>query len=481
MGKRCRAAALGATFALLVAACAASEAPSRSTTSPATSSATTRPSTPTQIVFPESLADASFSQVEPEDGPCAAGDNSRVTLFDADSGEVTWSFPIPRPGGVSVLDDSMAYVSFRWDRGQFPGIGAIDLDARAPRWQRFLTSEPEQMAMSESGLIVVTRNEVRSIDPATGEDLWVNDFEFDFGSVVIGSTFAFAIDLVGVHAIDLETGRELWELELERPDALAADDSTLAVAAGPRLVAVDIDNRSRLWDITVNRTGAGELWVNQHSVSIEMSPGAAPGGGVIALDRSSGIEMWRATNIGEAFWVGADQLVSSTANDESLPAQPFALFGLDARTGEEQWRLPATAQAFDSVLGQADGRVVTSDPHPAISGLQRIRLIDSHTGEIIWQTTSDKRYDGAAIEAGVLASLFSSRQTLGEDRGSVAMLLGASNSWQATLSDGIAEAPRMTSYGLFVISGEPTPTCLGRSVGEPDPTSAVLGASTQPS
>ena len=49
------------------------------------------------------------------------------------------------------------------------------------------------------------------------------------------------------------------------------------------------------------------------------------------------------------------------------------------------------------------------------------------------------------------------------------------------LPDGIAEAPRMTPHGLFVISGEPTPTCVGRSVGEPNPSSAVLGASTQPS
>lgn len=481
MGNRRQLAALGATCALLVAACAASGTPSESRAFPPGSSAATRPSAPTQIVFPESLANASFSQVEPENGPCAAGDDARVALFESNTGDELWSFPIPRPGGISALDGSMAYVSFRWDRGQFPGIGAIDIDARAPRWQRFLTSEPEQLAVSDFGLIVVTRDEVRSIDTATGEDQWVNNSEFDFGSVVIGTDLAFALDRVGVHAIDLETGRELWELELERPDALAADDATLAVAAGPRLVAVDIAEQSRLWDITVNRTGAGALWVSPHSVSIELAPGAAPGGGVVSLDRRTGSELWRATNIGEAFWVGDDQLISSTANAEALPAQPYVLVGLDAMTGAEQWRVPTTAQAFDSVLGQADGRIVTSDPHPAVSGLQRIRLIDSQTGDIVWETTSDRHYDGAEVEAGVIASVYASSAALGVDRGSVGVLFGGTNSWSSSQPDGIAEAPRMTPYGLFVISGEPAPTCVGRRVGEPAPTSAVLGATAQPS
>ncbi len=480
MGKRCRSAAWGATFALLVAACATPEASPQSTSAPVQPSEAPT-TTKTQIVFPESLADASFVQVEPEDGPCAAGDKSQVALFDADSGEENWSFPIPRPGGLSVLHESTAYISFRWDRGQFPGVGAIDIEDQLPLWQRFLNSEPEQMQMSDSGLIVVTRDEVRSIDPASGADLWVNNSEFDFSNVVIGTEFAFAIDSVGVHAIDLSTGHELWELEIERPDALAADDTTLTVASGPRLVAVDIAKRSRLWDISVDRTGAGQLWVTPTAVAIEMSTSAAPGGGIVALDRDIGLELWRATNVGQVLWVGKDQLISSTANDEQLPAQPFVLFGLDAATGVEQWRVPATAQASSSVIGFSPDRIVTTDPHPAISGLQRIRLISAASGEIIWETTTDRRFDGAGVEAGSFISVYGSTNSFDSDRGTVGILLSASNSWTAGLPDGIAETPRMTPYGLLVVSGEPAPVCLGRAVGEPIEQSAVLGASVQPS
>jgi len=480
MGKRCRSAAWGATFALLVAACAVSDDSSQSTVPPDRSTSTSRPNVPTQIVFPEALADASFVQVAPADGVCVAGDNSRVALFDSNTGELDWSFPIPRPGSTSILDDSVAYISLRWDRGQFPGIAAIDIDKRLPKWQRFLTSEPTQMAMAQSGLIVVTRDEVRAIDMETGEDIWVNNGEFDFGNVVIGTEFAFAIDLVGVHAIDLESGRELWELEIERPDALAADDSTLTVAAGPRLIAVDITERTRLWDISVNRTGAGELWVTPTTVSLEMSANAAPGGGVITLDRTTGHELWRATNTGEPFWAGTNRLVSSTANEEASPAQPYILFGLDAQTGDEQWRIPTTAQAFSSVIGVSNDRVVVTDPHPVVSGLYRIRLLDSTTGEVLWETTLDSRADGASVQAGVFVSVYESTKALGADRGSVAMLLGADRSWTATLPDGITGPPQLTTHGLFVISGEPAPVCIGRSVREPS-VSAVLGASVQPS
>lgn len=477
MGNRCRVAALGATFALLVAACAAPEASSDSRTRSTRPSTTTRSSVPTQVVFPESLADASFQHVDVGDDACAAGDNSRISLFESDTGAELWSFPLPRPGAVSVLDDSIVYLSFRWDRGQFPGIGSIDIESRTPRWQRFLTSEPEQMALGPTGLIVVTRDEIRSIDTDTGEDIWVNDSEFDFQSVVLGSEFAFAIDRVGAHAIDLETGLSVWELEIERPDAVAADDSTLAVAAGSRLIAVDIANQSRLWDITVNRTGAGQLRVTPNTVALEMSPSSAPGGGVITLDRSSGRELWRATNIGEASWVGNDLLVASTANEETLPAQPFVLFGLDATTGEERWQIPSTAQAFHSVLGSSEGRIVVSDPHPAVSGLQRVRLVDAASGDVIWVTATDRSFDGADVEAGVFVSVWDSENVLGADRGTAGMLLASDSSWTAGLPDRIVGAPRLTPYGLLVISGEPAPVCVGRQVGEPSVLSAVLGAS----
>ena len=372
-------------------------------------------------------------------------------------------------------------MSFQWDRGLRPGVGAIDIDGRVPLWQRFLDSEPEQIAVSEDGIIVVTRQDVRALDPETGEDLWVNDSEFDFSSVVLSSSFAFAIDNVGVHAIDLASGSVLWELPIERPDAVAANDRTLAVAAGPRVIAVDIANRSRLFDITADRLGAGQLWVTPTVVTVELSTNAAPGGGVVSFDRTTGYELWRATNIGEAFWVGDAQLVASTANVEPLPAQPFVLFGLNSTTGEKDWTVPATAQAFESIIGTSDERIVTRDPHPAVSGLERIRLIDTADGSVVWETVSDLQFDGAAVAVRTFVSVYGSSDVIGADRGTVGMLLGSRRFWMGSQPDGVSIAPQLTPYGLLVVSGERSAVCLARKVGEPTPQSAVLGASTQPS
>lgn len=474
MGKRCRLAAWGATFALFVAACATTDT-SSSTRAPTELPSTTPPSTvATSVTFPDSLADASFVQASLPDGPCSAGDTSRAVLFNSASGERTWEFPIPRPGTTSVRSDNVVFISFLWDRDQGPGVGALDLVGQAPLWQRFLHNEPESMKLTDHGLIVATPEDVRSLDPESGEDLWVTNSEFDFTNIVLGDEAAYAIDSVGVHAIDYATGHELWQLPIDRPDAVAVHGNTLAVAADSELVAVDLTKERRLWNSTANRLGAGKIWVTPTSVSYELAPRVAPGGGVASLDRTTGFERWRANGIGEPRWVGTEQLVSSTASGDPKPGQPYALFALDATTGDELWRVPATAQAFESVIGTEAGRVVATDPHPAVAGMQRIRLLDAETGETVWETVSEHRFDGATVDAGSFVTLYGSSNALTEDRGSVAMLLGSTRSWSASFADGIAQAPEVTNHGLFVISGERTPTCVGRAVGSPS--TQVLGA-----
>ncbi len=481
MGKRCRQAASGATFALLVAACAATDAPSsREQPSASPRTAITSTTLPTTVTFPDSLADASFVQAAMPDGPCAAGDNAQVTLFNIIDGSETWAFPLPRPGRATAVHGSAAYVSLRWDRGQLPGIAAIDLDAKAPQWQRFLPSEPESVQVAPVGLIVVTADDVRALDSETGEDLWVTSSQFDFTDVVLTDDAAYAIDSVGVSAISYDTGQVLWQLPIERPDALATDGTTLAVAANNRLIAVDIDARTKLWDTSVSRLGAGEIFVTPTSVAFELTPSVAPGGGIAVLDRVSGFELWRASGVGEPRWIGNDQLIASTANAEPTPGQPYVLFALDAASGQELWRTPSTAQAFDSIVGSAPGQVVVVDPHPAIAGLQRIRLLDSLSGLTTWESATEGSFDSAAVDSGSVVTLFGSNSSLGADRGSVALVRSGGDSWMATRADGIASAPQITPHGLLVVSGERTPTCVSRSVGSPrDAQSAVLGATVE--
>ncbi len=482
MGKRCRTAAWGATFALLVAACTATEASPNSPRAAAPdSSSTPSIAVPTPVTFPDALADASFVQGARPDGPCVAGDASLMSLRNPATGEETWSFPIPRPGDESVVDGSEVFFSFRWDRGQHPGIAAIDLESQAPLWQRFLGTEVEQMKLFSSTLIVVTSDDVRAIDTSTGADIWIHSSQFDFSEVVLGNDTAYTLDSVGAHAIDFATGKELWELPIERADTLAADDQTLAVAAGTRLVAVDLSSKRRIMDLDVTRLGAGELWVTESTVAYELAPSIAPGGGVAALDRASGAELWRATSTGDPLWVeGNGQLISSTAADEPTPELRFVLLALDGRTGQELWRIPAAAQAFESVVGTAPNRIVAVDPHPTATGLQRVRLINSVTGDAIWSVTSGTFFNRAEVVSDSDVALFDSSGSLSGHRGTVSMATGNTDSWVATYDDGIAQAPVITDYGVLVVSGERRPTCVGRKVGQPsEQQTAVLGASAE--
>lgn len=483
MGKRCRLAAWGATFALTVAACAATETPENSSAevaAPSATSSTPSSTVPTAVTFPESLADASFVQAALPDGPCAAGDASQLALFDPATGEQLWSFAIPRPGLASVVDSTGVYSSFRWDRGQHPGIAALDLDARAPRWQRFLPSEVEQLVRFNDRLIVVTGDDVRAIDTSTGDDIWIAESQFDFSAVALGESAAFTLDSVGVHAIDFETGRELWELPIDRADTIAVDERTLAVAAGTRLVGVDVNERTRLFDLDVTRLGAGELWVTDSAVAFELAPSVAPGGGIGVLDRNTGSQLWESTSTGSLIWAGDSLLISSTANDEPRPAAPFVLVARDATTGVERWRTASTAQASGSVLGASNDYVAVADPHPALPGLQRVRLLEAETGVAAWETASTESYDSAVVTANAEVTLFGSSRQVGADRGTIARTNGSTTGWVAHLPDGIAQPPAVTSAGLLVISGERAPVCVGRAVGEPaEPETAVLGESLE--
>ena len=485
MGKRRHVAALGATFALLVAACATTDsqlanapelalAPKPSTTAVDTSTG--------ELVFPAVLADASFIQPDTSANPCRASHPAQATVLATDSGEKLWSFPIPAPGGLSVANDSAAYISFRADHGQSPGIGALDLNARAPLWQRFFETEPQNLLVTDESLIVVTRDSVRALDLTSGQDLWINDNQFDFDNVILAEDVAYALDSTGVKAIDYRTGRAIWTLnDVQRGDAISLADNTIAVAARTRIVAIDIEARGRLWDIdTADRVGAGDIWSTPDTIFFEVSPSVAPGGGVTALDRDTGEELWSQTNIGNPVFVGTDQLITSTASGDQPPGEPFEFVAYSAITGEELWRLNSTAQVFEGVVGTTSGQIVISDPHPAAPGHFRVRLLNSATGAIQWESNSTKRFDGAEFDLGAFVALYGTSDRPAGDIGNVSLVLGTGTSWSADLTGGVAQPPQLTTEGLLVVSPSQF-SCIGRMVGEPAPSvgSGVLGATTE--
>ena len=465
MGKRCRVAALGATFALLVAACAATDPEDQPQAVRAATTTTSTSVAPAQ--FPEALADTSFVRADLPSGPCVAGDDAQVSLFDAADGSELWSFSIPRPGGLTVLNGNAAFLSFAWDREQSPGVGAIDLSEQAPLWQRFLDELPEQMERAGDGLVVVSRSSIRSLDPTDGSDNWVVGTEFDFTDVVIEDAVAYVLNSVGVDGIDLTSGLREWQFPIERPDGLAAADGLVVIAAGSRLVAIDVAAQALVWDDRVNRLGAGRLWVSPSAVLVELAPAESPSGGILAIDAERGFERWQMDDVDEIFWTGPDQFVTSTAAAEFRGSQAWDLIGVDVATGETQWAVPVSAPASSSVVGVADGRAVVVDPHPAVAGVSRIRLLDTADGSVVWETSSVESIDGASIEVGSFVTVHRTTDTLVGERGFAALIVSPNQSWGVTQPDGVEQAPILTPHGLFVVSGETSAVCVGRELHTP--------------
>ncbi len=487
MGKRCRWAALGATFALLVAACAA---PTSSQTSSSATAETTGVAAPTattatestsvesttdELAFADTSSDEGFLR-PPSDGSCSTTNHSSLVILHPTTGEERAALPLPRPAQTAIVEESTAFIAFSWDQDQRPGVGAVDLTTPSAKWQRLLNSEPENLAIVDDALIVVSPEDVRALDPETGEDLWILDSQFDLRTVVVGSNFVFALDQVGVHAIDAATGVVQWQLPIDRPDTLAASDTTLAVASATRLIGVDIDAQTRQFDIDVDRSGAGELWIASESIVHELSTTVAPGGGIAAIDSKTGREIWRSTTLGEPVFAGADTLVASTANAEPSPGAPFLLFGVDANTGEQLWETPSTAQSFNAVIGATNDRVAIIQPHEVVPGLKAVRLFDLHTGEMFWEVSTDIDVDGAAISGGNTATLFASSRIADGDRGTIARRGTDASWWTATTIEGVTHPPMRAPQGIVVIAGERSPVCVGRSVGQPVIQTAVLGA-----
>ena len=184
--------------------------------------------------------------------------------------------------------------------------------------------------------------------------------------------------------------------------------------------------------------------------------------------------------IGEPIFAGSDLLVASTANQEPSPAAAFSLFAVDANTGEELWRNASTAQAFEAVIGATNDRIAITQPHQVVPGLHRIALLDSHTGSAIWETTTDIRADGAAIEVADLTTLYSSMRTSnGDAQGSIAMRGLGGAWWTATTSETIAQPPVLSGGGLAVVSGARSSFCIGRTVVEPLQASLTVDATTE--
>lgn len=168
-----------------------------------------------------------------------------VVALDAGSGQVRWRTTHAEDEAVSVEFNRPAVRDGRVFVTNWPyQATAYDTDTGEQHWQRELD---EQMvlapAATSEGLVVPSRNRVWLLDTTDGTTRWTYTTDGNAvestPAVADGRVFV-ADEQESLHALDLETGEQLWTTPFDGPTTpVVADGVVYAVRSLYSLVAID--------------------------------------------------------------------------------------------------------------------------------------------------------------------------------------------------------------------------------------------------
>jgi outer membrane protein assembly factor BamB len=249
--------------------------------------------------------------------------DGRLELRDFGDGSVTWSQPCaPRsrgtPAACTVVSPGLPRLLVATDGDRH--LVAFDLTSGEPRW-RYAMARPGSIRIRRAGrLLIVASDEAQlvAIDALDGHVVWRLRDRLRFAappSTEREELFAVAGEPQGMarlHVIDVLSGARRWERQLE---------ASIATESAPMILGRTILLATR------DRRGLG----------------------MIALDRTSGVERWSAPT--GAWPVGTSALPLDDVLVLNLPTGEVC--AISAETGETVWR-----HVFDApFLGDAPRRL----------------------------------------------------------------------------------------------------------------------------
>lgn len=190
---------------------------------------------------------------------------NRVVALDANSGRVYWKYAIG-DGGSShpkrpSVHNGTVYVT-SWPNY----VIALDAGTGERRWHVELESqEPERgnnfrevlsPTVTDEGLVVPSQRAISLLDLENGHLKWeyVHDGTVSDGSVAVANGLIFVADgEEALHAVDLETGEEVWVAEYAHDVSPVVADGVVYLGYFwlPELVAIDTETGERLWTYDV--------------------------------------------------------------------------------------------------------------------------------------------------------------------------------------------------------------------------------------
>ncbi|CAM5649305.1 hypothetical protein GCM10010329_10020 [Streptomyces spiroverticillatus] len=315
--------------------------------------------------------------------------DSRLTCFDAASGEVRWTFDDAM--NIRSVRPSEDTVHVLWQAPLGSVVAALDAKSGARRWEtrplvmnpfrRSATNTPASELEGQSAHLTVDGSVVCLVTHSTPATLWEQRTEPDRRWRAYG--------------FDARDGRPLWHRAgtVTGVPAVHQGGGRLAVATSERAVSVREPADGPLV-VLRDRDGTPEREIPGGSAHPEAHPGATgvrhyPGpAAVAAVDLASGERRWSRP-------VGNEATVTPTATDGLVHTGDWGdLRALDAATGHQLWVRTDVRRLDDSEgtpplvsggLLYASG----SDPSlPADSGRRStgwgVHALDARTGKLAW-------------------------------------------------------------------------------------------------
>jgi outer membrane protein assembly factor BamB len=287
-------------------------------------------------------------------GSAGCGDSTGVGGRDM---RALWASPVVSAGqewidGTPAADQGHVFIQ---EANQLVGI---DAGTGARLWSRQIRAAPAPpptTLLAADGVLYVSETDsVMAVDGATGRTIW--SMHPDSQAVAVPAVDATGLytgqrGIAAVYALERSNGILRWKQNVVPGNQFGAFIHGVAVSGDTVYAAV-------------------EVWLDLNGVSSK--------GVLVALDRMSGMELWRYETPGtKDFFLGAPIVTSTKVIVNDAYAGP--LIAVDKRTHAEVWRSDAGGSSRAVVIGS----MVFTAGHDT-----KVRAIDLETGTVKWQASS---------------------------------------------------------------------------------------------
>jgi outer membrane protein assembly factor BamB len=308
----------------------------------------------------------------------AAGRNGRVHALDLENGRAQWisDTRLKLSAGPSVGHGRVIL-------GTSSGlIVALDAADGAELWRAQLSGEVlAKPALSPAAVVVRTVDgRLRALAADTGRELWMVEHQpprlslrGTASPVVVGNVVVAGFDTGRIGAYSLRDGEALWEniiaigrgrTEIERMADVNATPHVIgqdiyAVSYRGRLANLALESGRILW--TTEMSSYNGLSVDWTTVYVTEDDGE-----IVAVNRSSGAELWRQNGL------RMRRLTAPTPIGDSVVVGDFEgwLHWLDALTGSIQARIRAGRGAFVTAPASGGELLVVQDENDRVYALR---------------------------------------------------------------------------------------------------------------